>query len=170
MNKEQKEQIHKEFDEERAIWEKARDEFDGEIASLMDKSEYSNYIGSYHRQALKRFVGELALKYYKQGKGKASEIIDRHLYNLRFKKFDGRLDYELGLEKESNMLRQFVENKMIDKARWRESIKKDLVDEIEKYVFNLYDSIHKETGAYKYDWVVEAMEKAILQIINEKMK
>jgi DNA repair photolyase len=52
----------------------------------------------------------------------------------------------------------------------RESIKKDLVDEIEKYVFNLYDSIHKETGAYKYDWVVEAMEKAILQIINEKIK
>jgi DNA-binding protein Fis len=52
----------------------------------------------------------------------------------------------------------------------RESIKKDLVDEIEKYVFNLYDSIHKETGAYKYDWVVKAMEKAILQIINEKMK
>lgn len=66
-------------------------------------------------------------------------------------------------EVEDSNLKQALEEQ-------RESIKKDLVDEIEKYVFNLYDSIHKETGAYKYDWVVEAMEKAILQIINEKMK
>lgn len=70
-------------------------------------------------------------------------------------------------EKEMNFLKSFLKQALEEQ---RESIKKDLVDEIEKYVFNLYDSIHKETGAYKYDWVVKAMEKAILQIINEKMK
>jgi hypothetical protein len=75
-------------------------------------------------------------------------------------------------EKESDreQVRPYIEALKQALEEQRESIKKDLVDEIEKYVFNLYDSIHKETGAYKYDWVVEAMEKAILQIINEKMK
>jgi hypothetical protein len=76
--------------------------------------------------------------------------------------------YIVCLDEQSNIrIKSFLKQALEEQ---RESIKKDLVDEIEKYVFNLYDSIHKETGAYKYDWVVEAMEKAILQIINEKIK
>jgi gamma-glutamyl-gamma-aminobutyrate hydrolase PuuD len=53
---------------EKKIWEEARQKFDDKLQELLGQSEYSKYVGSFHRQALKRFVSELAVEAYNQGK------------------------------------------------------------------------------------------------------
>lgn len=109
------------YSSNKEVWDKSREEFDSEIASLMDKSEYSKYVGSFHRQAIKRFVSEQAVKYYNLGIQESSKNIDERLKSLRYKNFDGRLDYELGLEKAQRIIEKTGEDRMIENAKFKDN-------------------------------------------------